>query len=68
MGLELFRQDEDFMVTLWRWEGVTVGNEGRNGELKGELNGQLNDSQKETLEFIKVHEGFNTTKIVEATG
>ena len=56
------------MVTLWRWEGVTVGNEGRNGELKGELNGQLNDSQKETLEFIKVHEGFNTTKIVEATG
>lgn len=64
MGLELFRQDEDFMVTLWRWEGVTMGNEGRNGE----LNGQLNDSQKETLEFIKVHEGFNTTKIVEATG
>ena len=32
-----------------------------NGQLNGQLRGQLNDSQKETLEFIKTHEGYNTT-------
>ena len=34
-----------------------------NGQLSGQLNGQLNDSQKETFEFIKAHEGYNTTRI-----
>ena len=35
------------------------------GQLNGELNGQLNDSQKETLEFIKAHDGYNTTRIAD---
>ena len=39
--------------------------ENRNGELNGQLNGQLNESQKETLEFISKHVGFNTTKIAK---
>ena len=38
------------------------------GGLNGQLNGQLNDSQKETFEFIKAHEGYNTTKIAEGLG
>ena len=38
------------------------------GQLYGQLNGQLNDSQKETLEFIKAHEGYNTTKIADGLG
>ena len=35
------------------------------GQLSGQLSGQLNDSQKETFEFIKAHEGYNTTKIAD---
>ena len=34
----------------------------------GQLNGQFNDSQKETLEFIKTHEGYNTTRIADGLG
>jgi len=49
-----------------------IGDEGEKDEetfekgvINGQLNGQLNESQKETLEFIKTHEGYNTTKIAE---
>ena len=45
-----------FMTTIYSMEYAT-------GE-----NGQLNDSQKETLGFIKAHEGFNTTRIAESLG
>ena len=38
------------------------------GQLKGQLSDQLNDSQKETFEFIKAHEGYNTTKIADGLG
>ena len=38
------------------------------GQVAGQLNGQLNDSQKETFEFIKAHEGYNTTKIADDLG
>ena len=41
---------------------------GLKGGLNGQLNGQLNDSQKETFEFIKAHEGYNTTKIADDLG
>ena len=36
------------------------------GTLNGQLNGQLNDSQKETLEYIRQHEGCNTTSIAKS--
>ena len=39
-----------------------------NGVVNGDVNGQLNDSQKETFEFIKAHEGYNTTKIADDLG
>ena len=45
-----------------------AGNGDVNGGLNGQLNGQLNDSQKETFEFIKAHEGYNTTKIADVLG
>lgn len=38
------------------------------GQLNGQLRGQLNDIQKETLEFIKTHEGYNTTRIANGLG
>ncbi len=38
------------------------------GDVSGDVNGQLNDSQKETFEFIKAHEGYNTTKIADVLG
>ena len=48
--------------------GQVAGNGDVNGGLNGQLNGQLNDSQKETFEFIKAHEGYNTTKISDDLG
>lgn len=48
--------------------GQVAGNGDVNGGLNGQLNGQLNDSQKETFEFIKAHEGYNTTKIADVLG
>ena len=48
--------------------GKDAGNGELNGELNGQLSGQLNDSQKETFEFIKAHEGYNTTKIADGLG
>ena len=40
----------------------------QHGDAAGQLNGQLNDSQKETLEFIKAHDGYNTTRIADGLG
>ena len=34
----------------------------------GQLIGQLNESQKETLEYIRTHEGCNTTMISNGLG
>lgn len=56
------------MVVMWRKEVAGTDEEKRNGELNGGLNGQLNDSQRETYEFIRAHEGNNTTKIAEGLG
>ncbi len=50
-----FRQDEDFMVVMWRKEVDEAGNE--------EVNGGLNDSQKMTLEYIRHHEGCQVKQI-----
>lgn len=51
-------------IVFRRPEGAGVVN----GYVNGQLNGQLNDSQKETFEFIKAHEGYNTTKIADDLG
>ena len=56
-----FHQDDNFTVVMWRKEVDEKNNEGVNGE----LNGELNDSQKETLVFIKEHEGCRATMIAE---
>ena len=37
-------------------------------ESRGILNGQLNESQRETLEYIRVNEGCNTTAIAKGLG
>ena len=55
-------KQNDFMLraTLRK----VAGSEGINGQ----LNGQLNQSQNETLEFIRRHGGWNTTRISEEMG
>ena len=50
-----------FMTVIYSMEYE----EGEHGELNGELNCELNDSQKETLAFIKEHEGCQATMIAE---
>ena len=55
-------------IVFKRPEGAGVVNGYVNGQLNGQSNGQLNDSQKETFEFIKAHEGYNTTKIADDLG
>ncbi len=51
-------------IVFKRPEGAGVVN----GDVNGDVNGQLNDIQKETFEFIKAHEGYNTTKIADVLG
>ena len=67
-----YRQNEFMLYATIRQAkdatGQVAGNGGLNGGLNGQLNGQLNDSQKETFEFIKAHEGYNTTKIADVLG
>ena len=36
--------------------------------VNGQLNGQLNESQRETFNYVKMHEGCNTTMISEGLG
>ena len=55
-------------IVFKRPEGAGVVNGDVTGEVNGYVNGQLNDSQKETFEFIKAHEGYNTTKIADDLG
>ena len=55
-------------IVFGRPKGAGVVNGVVNGDVNGGLNGQLNDSQKETFEFIKAHEGYNTTKIADDLG
>ena len=55
-------------IVFGRPKGAGVVNGVVNGDVNGGLNGQLNDSQKETFEFIKAHEGYNTTRIAEGLG
>ena len=55
-------------IVFGRPKGAGVVNGVVNGDVNGGLNGQLNDSQKETFEFIKAHEGYNTTKIADVLG
>ena len=57
-----------FMTVIYSMEYDGGLNGQLNGQLNGGLNGQLNDSQKETFEFIKAHEGYNTTRIAEGLG
>ena len=57
-----------FMTVIYSMEYDGGLNGQLNGQLHGQLHGQLNDSQKETFEFIKAHEGYNTTKIADGLG
>ncbi len=77
MTIEEIRKSTEFQVyaTIRQAKDATgqvAGNGdvngGLNGQINGQLNGQLNDSQKETFEFIKAHEGYNTTKIADDLG
>lgn len=67
-----YRQNEFMVYATIRQAkdtaGQVAGNGDVNGGLNGQLNGQLSDSQKETFEFIKAHEGYNTTKIADVLG
>ncbi|MBR5747453.1 MAG: hypothetical protein IKY01_01560 [Prevotella sp.] len=60
-----YRQNE-FMVYATLRQHKDAGTEQAdqtNGQLNGGLNGGLNESQKTTLEFIRLHEGYNTKQI-----
>ena len=53
-------------MVMWRREVAGTDEEKRNGELNGGLNGQLNDSQRETYEFIRAHEGIIQQRLQKA--
>lgn len=56
-----FRQDEDFMVVLWRRGGAAASNDKRDGE--------LNSAQKATLNYYIIeNEGCNATVISDKMG
>ena len=63
-----FRQDEDFMVTLWRREGVTAGNDNHNDSRNDKVNDSLNDSVNSTYQAIKANPGIQRKRISELTG
>ena len=63
-----YRQNEFMVYATIRQAKDAAGQVAGNGDVNGGLNGQLNDSQKETFEFIKAHEGYNTTKIADDLG
>lgn len=63
-----YRQNEFMVYATIRQAKDAAGQVPGNGDVNGQLNGQLNDSQKETFEFIKAHEGYNTTKIANDLG
>lgn len=53
-----YRQNEFMVYATIRQHKDTEAN-----ELNGQLNGQLNESQHTTLDYIRQHEGCNTTAI-----
>ena len=57
-ALETYKEGRDpvFKSSVSQFMTVIYSMEYEEGE-HGELNGELNDSQKETLAFIKEHEG-----------
>ena len=57
------------VIVVFRFDKMLNGQpiESR-GILNGQLNGQLNESQRETLEYIRVNEGCNTTAIAKGLG
>lgn len=59
--------DNDIVVSLFdkMLNGQPIES---SGTLIGQLNGQLNESQRETLEYIRVNEGCNTTAIAKGLG
>ena len=59
----------DNVIVVFRFDKMLNGQpiESR-GILNGQLNGQLNESQRETLEYIRVNEGCNTTAIAKGIG
>ena len=63
-----YRQNEFMVYATIRQAKDAAGQVAGNDGLNGQINGQLNDSQKETFEFIKAHEGYNTTKIADDLG
>ena len=65
-----FRQDEDFMVTLWRREGVASGNGDVNGDdrVNDSRNDSLSDSVNSTYQAIKANPGIQRKRISELTG
>ena len=63
-----YRQNEFMVYATIRQAKDAAEQVAGNGDVNGQLNGQLNDSQKETFEFIKAHEGYNTTKIADVLG
>ena len=58
------RQDEDFMVTLWRKEGVITSNDRE----KDSRNDSLSDSVNSTYQAIKANPGIQRKRISELTG
>lgn len=63
-----FRQDEAFMVTLWRREGVTAGNDNHNDSRNDKVNDSLSDSVNSTYQAIKANPGIQRKCISELTG
>ena len=71
-----FRQDEDFLVTLWRRESIAIDNDdvndSRNGYVNGYVNGGANGevntltpSQKLVYDTVCDNPGINTKKIAD---
>ena len=63
-----YKQNEFMVYATIRQAKDAAEQVAGNGDVNGGLNGQLNDSQKGTFEFIKAHEGYNTTKIADDLG
>ena len=55
-----FRQDEDFMETLWGRNGVTTGSDKHNDSLKDRVNS--------TCQAIKANPGIQRKRISELIG
>ena len=63
-----FRQDEDFMVTLWRKEGVAMNKDNHSDSQNDSQNDRVNDSVNSTYQAIKANPGIQRKRISELTG